>query len=51
MAKARSCVGLDMHATKIVGAVLDADTGEIAFFAIPRTSRRRPGSASGCRGR
>ncbi|HUO71676.1 MAG TPA: IS110 family transposase [Solirubrobacteraceae bacterium] len=34
MAKARSVVGLDVHATKIVAAVLDAETGEIAFFAM-----------------
>ena len=34
MAKARSLVGLDVHATKIVAAVLDAETGEIAFFAM-----------------
>ena len=34
MAKAKSLVGLDVHATKIVAAVLDADTGEIAFFAM-----------------
>jgi hypothetical protein len=29
MAKARSLVGLDVHATKTVAAVLDADTGEL----------------------
>jgi len=34
MAKARTLVGLDVHATKIVAAVLDAETGEIAFFAM-----------------
>ena len=34
MAKARSLVGLDVHATKIVAAVLDAETGEIAFFSM-----------------
>ena len=27
MAKARSLVGLDVHAAKIVAAVLDAETG------------------------
>ena len=27
MAKARTLVGLDVHATKIVAAVLDAETG------------------------
>jgi transposase len=43
MAKARTLVGLDVHATKIVAAVLDAETGEIAFFAmtadVDRTGR------------
>jgi transposase len=34
MAKARSVVGLDVHATKIVAAVLDAETGELQFFAL-----------------
>jgi transposase len=32
MAKARSLVGLDVHATKIVAAVLDADTGGLEVF-------------------
>ena len=34
MAKARSLVGLDVHATKIVAAVLDAETGELEFFTL-----------------
>lgn len=34
MAKARSLVGLDVHATKIVAAVLDAETGELQFFTM-----------------
>ena len=34
MAKARSLVGLDVHATKIVAAVLDAETGELQFFSV-----------------
>jgi hypothetical protein len=29
MAKARTLVGLDVHAAKIVAAVLDAETGEV----------------------
>ena len=33
MAKARSLVGLDVHATKIV-AVLDAETGQLQTFAM-----------------
>src|SRR3954449_1459694 len=34
MAKARSLVGLDVHATKIVAAVLDAETGELRWFCV-----------------
>jgi transposase len=34
MAKARSLVGLDVHAAKIVVAVLDGETGEIAHFRM-----------------
>jgi len=34
MAKPRSLVGLDVHATKIVAAVLDAETGELQFFTL-----------------
>lgn len=34
MAKARSLVGLDVHATKIVAAVLDGDTGELEVFGM-----------------
>lgn len=34
MAKARSLVGLDVHATKIVAAVLDAETGELQWFTL-----------------
>ena len=51
MAKARSLVGLDVHAAKIVAAVLDADTGELKSFAMNGETRRRPGSAPGCRDR
>ena len=32
MAKARSLVGLDVHAAKIVAAVLDAETGELQLL-------------------
>ena len=51
MAKARSLVGLDVHACKVVAAVLDAETGEVRFsdwLASAATwwwSWRRP---SGC---
>jgi transposase len=34
MAKARSVVGLDVHASKIVAAVVDGDTGELQFFEM-----------------
>jgi transposase len=34
MAKARSLVGLDVHATKIVAAVLDAETGQLQTFTM-----------------
>jgi transposase len=39
MAKARTLVGLDVHAAKVVAAVLDAETGELRF--------RRLGGESG----
>ena len=32
MAKAKTLVGLDVHATKIVAAVLDAESGELRTF-------------------
>jgi transposase len=35
MAKARTLVGLDVHAAKIVAAVLDAETGELQVFRLP----------------
>jgi transposase len=35
MAQARSLVGLDVHATKIVGVVLDSETGELSSFRLP----------------
>jgi transposase len=34
MAKARTLVGLDVHATKVVAAVLDAETGELQWFTL-----------------
>ena len=33
-AKARTVVGLDVHATKIVAAVLDVETGELQYFGM-----------------
>jgi hypothetical protein len=37
MAKARTLVGLDVHATKVVAAVLDAQSGELGSFRLRRT--------------
>jgi transposase len=34
MAKARSLVGLDVHAAKVVAAVLDVETGEVQWFRL-----------------
>ena len=34
MAKAKTVVGLDVHATKIVAAVLDVETGELSRFQM-----------------
>ena len=34
MAKAKTLVGLDVHATKIVAAVLDVETGQLQSFAM-----------------
>jgi hypothetical protein len=45
MAKTRSLVGLDVHATKIVAAVLDADTGELQFFGMVPIARFNSGRA------
>src|SRR3954467_3596828 len=47
MAKARSLVGLDVHATKIVAAVLDADTGELGMFVL---TGENAGAAALCAG-
>ena len=43
MAKAKTVVGLDVHATKIVAAVLDVETGELSRFAMTGDA----GSAAG----
>jgi hypothetical protein len=34
MAQARSLVGLDVHASRVVAAVLDAETGELQSFRL-----------------
>ncbi len=40
MAKARTLVGLDVHATKIVAAVLDAETGQLQTFQMSGESEK-----------
>jgi transposase len=35
MAKAKTLVGLDVHASKVVAAMLDAETGELRFSRLP----------------
>ena len=45
MTKARSLVGLGVHAAMIVAAALDADTGELQFFEMNGETRVRPRSA------
>jgi transposase len=35
MAKAKTLVGLDVHASKVVAAMLDAETGELRFNRLP----------------
>jgi transposase len=47
MTKARSLVGLDVHATKIVAAVLDAETGQLQMFGMSGDS---DGAAGFCAG-
>ena len=48
MAKARTLVGLDVHATKIVAAVLDAETGQLQTFKMSGGARRQQDSALPC---
>ena len=47
MAKARTLVGLDVHATKIVAAVLDAETGELQYFRLGGEVREAAGLCAG----
>ena len=47
MTKARSQVGLDVHATKIVAAVLDAETGELQTFAMSGDAAAAAGFCAG----
>jgi transposase len=50
MAKARTLVGLDVHAAKIVAAVLDAETGQLQTFAMGGESARAAGFCAGLTG-
>ena len=47
MAKARSLVGLDVHATNVVAAVLDAETGELQTFAMRGEAAKAAGFCAG----
>ena len=50
MAKARTVVGLDVHATKIVAAVLDAETGELQHFRMTADVSKAAGFCAGLPG-
>jgi len=50
MAKAKSLVGLDVHATKIVAAVLDAETGELEMFVMGGDAAAAAGFCAGLPG-
>lgn len=50
MAKARSFVGLDVHAAKIVAAVLDAETGELTWFTVGGDASEAAGLCAGLPG-
>jgi transposase len=50
MAKARTLVGLDVHATKIVAAVLDAETAQLQSFAMGGESAAAAGFCAGLPG-
>jgi transposase len=47
MAKARTLVGLDVHATKIVAAVLDAETGQLQTFRMGSETNAAAGFCAG----
>ena len=47
MTKAKTVVGLDVHAAKIVAAVLDVETGELSRFAM---NGEADGAAAFCAG-
>ncbi len=47
MAKAKTLVGLDVHATTVVAAVLDADTGQLQTFSMRGESIEVAGFCAG----
>src|ERR1700737_2512563 len=47
MAKARSLVGLDVHAAKIVAAGLDAESGELRTFGMNGDAGEAAGFCAG----
>jgi transposase len=47
MAKAKTLVGLDVHATKIVAAVLDAESGELRTFRMNGDAGEAAGFCAG----
>jgi hypothetical protein len=47
MAKAKTLVGLGVHATKIVAAVLDAETGQLQTFSIDGDAASAAGFCAG----
>jgi transposase len=47
MAKAKTAVGLDVHATKIVAAVLDTETGELQRFSMNGATDAAAGFCAG----
>jgi len=47
MAKAKTLVGLDVHATKIVAATLDAETGQLQTFVMGGDSSEAAGFCAG----
>ncbi len=50
MAKARSLVGLDVHASKIVAVVLDGETGELVHFRMSGEAAAAAGFCAGLPG-
>jgi transposase len=47
MVKARTLVGFDVHAVKVVAAVLDVETGEVRSFRLPGDAQEAAAFCSG----